>query len=696
MLRTLAALTAASWMLLAAAPRPAAAQRWNDARTDSLVRLATARRAEQLADTGLVSYHTTAHGYVTFLAQMGEGFREPPKIVKADELALEVYWKAPNLSKQYIQGRRDTLLLPTDISYHRDHLGIVQNNFPQTIRLGEGDEVRDVPHPLSAAGLQAYDFAIADSLRIRLPDRTIEVYEVRVRPRDDTRPGVVGAVYIERGTGQVVRMAFSFTRAAFLDRQLEDISIVLENSLVEGRFWLPSRQEIEIRRAGTWLDFPVRGIIRGRWEIGSYDINPEIPPGIFAGPEIVQLPPSIVRSHQWSGRILDSLPPDVRAVTDADVKRVQEEARSLVRAQALARARTPSLFARAVSDFVRVNRVEGLALGVGITKPFGAGVSVTPQVRYGLDDERVKYGVDLAWKRPSGAGVTLFYRDDYREAGDVQETSRIRNTIAAQEFGSDYTDPYAATSAGLALDFGTHLGLHWRAEGAYQRDSALAVRSTPASGRYEPTIPALPIEGPRVSLVLDRPTMLAPLGFELQMRAELRGRLLQQRWAAPGDPRPRVLRGALSLDLERPVGARQRLVLRSTVAALSATPVVPPQELVFLGGPTTAPGYDFHELAGKVGASQRVEWRLPVPFVPLSLGRFGRAPGQATLAPYVNAAYVRHPVAGVRSGREGLYPSAGVGLLTLFDLLRFDVARGLRDGRWSFAVDVERALWGVL
>src|SRR2546425_2078371 len=50
---------------------------------------------------------------------------------------------------------------------------------------------------------------------------------------------------------------------------LEDLSIVLENGLFGTRFWLPRRQEIEIRRTGTWLDYPVRTIIRGRWEIGD-------------------------------------------------------------------------------------------------------------------------------------------------------------------------------------------------------------------------------------------------------------------------------------------------------------------------------------------------------------------------------------------------------------------------------------------
>src|SRR3954469_6036284 len=91
-------------------------QVWNDPRTLALVTRATERRASQIADTTLVDYKATAHGYVTFLAQFGEGFPEPPKIVKADELGLEVYWRAPDLSKQRIMGRRDTLLLPTDIN----------------------------------------------------------------------------------------------------------------------------------------------------------------------------------------------------------------------------------------------------------------------------------------------------------------------------------------------------------------------------------------------------------------------------------------------------------------------------------------------------------------------------------------------------------------------------------------------------
>src|SRR5206468_3296473 len=111
--------------IIVAASKVDAQQTWSDDRTRALVARATERRASQLADTALVDYKATAHGYLTFLAQFGEGFTEPPKIVKADELGLEVYWHSPDLSKQRIMGRRDTLLLPTDINYHRDHLGIV-------------------------------------------------------------------------------------------------------------------------------------------------------------------------------------------------------------------------------------------------------------------------------------------------------------------------------------------------------------------------------------------------------------------------------------------------------------------------------------------------------------------------------------------------------------------------------------------
>ena len=704
MRRSIAVLLAV--VLSASSPFETRAQGWNDVRSRTLVEQATERRARQIADTLLVTYKAGAHGYLTFLAQVGEGFTEPPKIVKADELSLEVYWQAPNLSKQLIAGRRDTLLLPTDINYHRDHLGIVQNNFPNIIRLGDGDEVRDVPHPLSADGLQQYDYAIRDSLQIRLGPRTLEVYEVRVRPKNDREPRAVGAVYIDRESGEVVRMAFSFTRAALRDKELEDVSVVLENGLIEGQFWLPRRQEIEIRRTGTWLDYPARGIIRGRWEICCYEVNKALPPGIFRGPEISLAPRGTPLPVPFEGEILDALPPDVRAVTDADVAEVQEEARALVRSQALARSRGASLAARSISDFLRVNRVEGLAIGGGMTGRLGSGFSVTGRGRYGFSDERAKGRGELTYRRASGAGLTLAVYDDYREAGDQRETSQVISSIAAQEFGSDFTDLYGARGASLTLRSRPLLGWTLSAETRAEKQRRLAVNATPSNGRYEDVIAAAFVKDRRYTIAADRPTRLAAFGFEAQASGEASlisfdAQAAERRWMS---------RFAFRLGLEKPVG-RSRVVTRSFAAWTAVGEHVPNQNLVFLGGPTTAPGYQFHQLAARAGISQRIEIQFPVPFVALPLGRYGRTPASLTLAPFANAAWIDRPVQARLPGivsltpvepnvsqlsRRGWHPSVGVGTLALFDLLRFDVARGLRDGRWTFNVDVSRDFWGIL
>src|SRR3984957_444505 len=415
---------------LLAAPTRAQAQaqarvQWNDARTRTLVERATALRTRQLADTGLRDYRATAHGYVTFLAQLGEGLTEPPKVVKADELVDDIYWRAPTFSKQIIQGRRDTLLLPTDITYHRDHLGIVQNNFPNPIRIGDGDEVRDVPHPLSAPGLALYDFAIVDSLRTRLPDQTIDVYKVLVRPRNDRVPGMVGAIFIEPRTGQVVRMTFGFTRSALREKDLEDISIVLENGLVDGRFWLPRRQTIEIVRTGSWLELPARGIIRARWEICCYVVNHGIDLLPLArGFEIDWAPPRGRGTFPWTGAITDSLPEGLAVASDADLQRVENEARST----ALAHERSASLSAQSVSDLVRADRVEGLALGLGGTVRPGDGFAATVTGRYGFDDRQGHGQAIVGWQRGDGLGLGVSAYRDFRDAGDVPETSRLINS----------------------------------------------------------------------------------------------------------------------------------------------------------------------------------------------------------------------------------------------------------------------------
>ena len=660
---------------------------WNDDRTRALVIAAIARRAAQLTDTGLVDYTARAHGYLTFLAQLGDGFPLPPAVIKSDELMLEVYWGAPDRSKQRIIGRRDTLLLPTDINYHRDHLGVVQNNFPAIIRLGDGDEVRDVPHPLSPLGLEAYDYRIVDSLSIRTTDRAIDVIQVNVRPKDDTQPGAVGAVFIDRVSSSVVRMSFSFTRAALKDKQLEDVSVILENGLVDGRFWLPRRQEIEIRRSATWMDFPARGIIRGRWEICCITTTQSLPPQTFVGPEIVEAPRAQQRAYPFEGELLRTLPEEVRALDAAEVRRVQEEARALVRAGALARARTTSPSARSVSDIVRVDRAEGFALGGGVTQSLGNGFTTTVGGRYGFADSRAKGRARLAWESPSGLRVALEGRNDFADVGDLQEVSGLRNSIAAQEFGADWTDPYGVAGGTLRIDFATRGRTHLALLLVRERQAPLASRAAPSSGRYEPLFVADRVTISSLGAAWTVAPPADPGAFDYSLTVRLTGGTAMP---GAGGETSGYARASFETEARSPF-AGGTVRARLDAAVVSQGTRVPGQFGVAAGGPVSAPGYLFHSLRGTAMALQRLEWQRRIPFVPMKLGRFGTVPSSVVVAPYLHEALVRDG-----RGEWNGYPSVGVGFIGLFDLLRIDVAKPLRGPGWLFSVDVAREFWRVM
>jgi hypothetical protein len=236
--------------------------------------------------------------------------------------------------------------------------------------------------------------------------------------------------------------------------------------------------------------------------------------------------------------------------------------------------------------------------------------------------------------------------------------------------------------------------------GALERQRALSVNATPATGHYEPTIAASSVRERRGTFSFDRPTKLGPLGFETQLHFD--ATLIQYR----GDDSSYhdMSRFAARGNFERPVGG-SRFVARSLAAWVAGGESLPAQHLAFIGGPTSAPGYVFHQYAGRAALSQRLEIQFPVPFASMSLGRYGKTPASMTLAPFANFAWVDKATHARVPGqtlsllappRSGWHPSIGIGALTIFELVRFDVARGLRDGRWTFNVDVSRDLWSIL
>jgi hypothetical protein len=66
-----------------------------------------------------------------------------------------------------------------------------------------------------------------------------------------------------------------------------------------------------------------------------------------------------------------------------------------------------------------------------------------------------------------------------------------------------------------------------------------------------------------------------------------------------------------------------------------------------------------------------------------------------TIAPFAQAIWMDASRPN-EAASGGWHDSVGLGVLSFFDVLRFDVARGLRNGRWMFALDFARDFWRIL
>jgi hypothetical protein len=664
--------------------RPLAAQQWNTPDALALARRATERRLAAQADSSLGSYRSRAHGFVFFLAQVGEGLTEPPRLVKADELRVEVYWRAPDRSKQLIFGWRDGAFLPTDISYHRDHLGIVTNNFGDVIRIGEGDEVRDVPHPLSPLGLASYDYALGDSLAIGTAAGETVVREVQVRPKSFRRALVVGTLYLDAATAQLVRFRFSFTPAAYLDPQLEDISIVLENSLFEQRYWLPYRQEVEIRRRTTWLDFPARGIIRGRWEIEGYDLNLPLPDSLFTGASIAGLAQPDPAATTWDGSLDRAIAGVAPPVNRQDMDALRVEVERIAGARALSGLPANRLATGSVSDVVRVNRVQGLALGFGgVIGLEQSRVQVRPWLGYGTSDHRVTGALSIG----AGLGATQVTLAAERRVSDLSDLPVIApalNSLLSQESGKDHGDYVLLESASLSLRRRLSGRTALTLSAGIEDSRSVATEATPATGSYRPN-PALGSGTYRVGrLALERAS------GGIAVRRDLQGRLTLEGGEGPGD----YLRAAAEGRWLTTVGGRE---LVSRVYLGTGTDRLPPHRSFTIGGRGTLLGEPFRAYGGRDVALAQVEWRFEAPVPALPLGSFASTGRRMVVAPFLAAGVASRPIAGLPWGSsDGIRPVAGLALEWFMRLIRIEAGIGLRDGGFGVTVDVNRDWWGLL
>ena len=655
---------------------------WNGERALELVGQARSLRQATAIDSAFQAYQADARCYVYFFLDRTDS--DERMLIKTDQVALEVSWKAPRQTKQRLVGRRNVKELPTNISYHLDHLTVVQDDFGDLIRLGNGDEVEAVVHPAAPGADSIYDYRLTDSLTVTLPapNPDIRVYELEIRPKDPEAPGVIGSLFLQRRTGAIVRLSFTFTPASYVDGSLDYIRISMDNSVWEGKYWLPYRQEIELRRELPIIEFLGGSVIRGRFEIRNYRFNPELPENLFLGGVVTSVPEAERRNFPFESGLYDQL--SVEGLDPSpQIEAIREQAMAVVGQRYLSGLKTSRLHVPFTSSVYRYNRAEGSFVGAGTSFRLGPTWRLLTRGGYAFGRESGQLTIDLrSSPAPRRFSVGMWWNEFRNAGGGLPGASRTVNTLSGLLTDRDYTDPYFTSGAGVRYGWGLgtprslEVGAVWERHrsGTNVVDDGLGGDPATESGTSRPVLSV--DEGDDRAIEVTIGARTAARGFESSATGRV-GRMEEQPYASlwwDTTLRREFQERGTTLEAELRVGI--------------STDDTPVQTLFLLGGRHTLPGYPFRSFIGTQMALLRAEASQAVLAPWLTVHIFGAA-GVTGLArtSFPDSGWPRPDTDGVKS-------SAGLGLKLGWDLLRFDVGRGLNDGGdWEFVFSVQRRFW---
>jgi len=142
-----------------------------------------------------------------------------------------------------------------------------------------------------------------------------------------------------------------------------------------------------------------------------------------------------------------------------------------------------------------------------------------------------------------------------------------------------------------------------------------------------------------------------------------------------------------------PLGGTRALV-RAQGGAASAG--LPAYRAFVLGGRGTLLGDDFRRWGGRRMALVHAEWRAPVPFLSIAVGRYARTPGSIILAPFAAAGWADRPIAGTPWTAT---PSTRVTLglaVEWLGVFRLEGGIGTETRQLRLAFDLSRDFWDIL
>ena len=664
------------------AAAPGRTQEFDDSATLALVRRARDYRRPPPSANAFPAYKATAEGHVYFFLDRDDGGEPIP--MRVDQVVVDLYQDSRGRRRQQIRALRKKQLLPIrEFRYYIDRLTAVQNGFGDMIEIGEGLDVRGVPHPLGGDGELHYRYRTVDSVTISpqgFPS-PIHVQEIEVRPRREDRPAFVGNVYLDAVTGALVSMRFSFTPASYVDPRVDRVTVRLDHLRWEGDLWLPYRQVVEVRRETPELDLPVGSVIRATLRVTDYDTDPELPPWRFQGPPVTTVAYGAGDSTVFEVGLMDRMAEE--GLSPVSLGRIEDEARQLARqhlASGLPRLR---FYTDRFSSLLRANRAEGVRVGLGAS--YSPRPALKLDGRAGFATASASGGATLRghWKTPGASATTTLelYARQLRDSGPRPGASIPVNTLSTLFRNLDYTDPHFATGVRLALV--RRLGESVRLEigGAIEEHSGTAEAW---SAGWGPDALLRPLRAPEEGVYSAvRGAVGRRWGGLGRWSADAVVAGTAGWWEGSGN-------GSLTVRLE---GRRASEDLtrhgRVSLEAGAAWGQTPPQLLFLLGGRGTLPGHAYRAWGGSRFVLARGE------------GAFQIVPGWLTGRLLGGAGAVGGTPASLREG-WGVGPSPGPrgyvggGVAVLHDLLRVDGAWGIPGGTLEVILSLDPRLWPYL
>ena len=257
--------------------------------------LERARISRMSQDSALLSYDATTYQRIS--AGMGFSKIGRDRLIFRTENVSRVRWQSGIGAWVDVKGQRTAIPIAPDEAQEEAQEDMAEEADMAAIPYYPGYEAlwigtstarasvdeREFVHPLARGSEAYYKYESGDSIDIRLPDKsTIKLRELRVRPREPKWNLVVGSLWFDTKSGQLVRAAYRF--AAPLDiwevakeddpHSQDDIpkwvmplispmhaqvsAVAIEYGLYEGRFWLPRLRAAEGSAQVSFMRVPFK------------------------------------------------------------------------------------------------------------------------------------------------------------------------------------------------------------------------------------------------------------------------------------------------------------------------------------------------------------------------------------------------------------------------------------------------------